>query len=75
MKFTKMLTDQEIDDLKEDDEVLVVNTKNEYEPFIGVLNSIITPIDGYKRLVIVDKNYPEDYVTRYDENLLIFKCK
>lgn len=72
-KFSKKLTEVELNDLEFGELVLVVNTQNEYEPFIGKIDVNRSKMSWYGNKVVTDVNIPEDFVGLSEENTMIFQ--
>lgn len=72
-KFSGQLTEVELNDLEIGELVLVVNTQNAYEPFIGRVDVNRSNMSWYGNKVITDVNIPEDFVGLSEEDTMIFK--
>lgn len=72
MKFTHRLTEVEIMDLELEDNVLVVNTNNDYEPFIGRVAVNDSLLKNYGNKIIKDINAPEGFVGLSEDDTMIF---
>lgn len=72
-KFSNKLTEVELNDLELGELVLVVNTQNEHEPFIGKVDVNRSNMSWYGCKIITDINFPEDFVGLSEEDTMIFK--
>lgn len=75
IRFSMQLTEEEICDLVDGDEVLVVDLNNGYTPFIGKVSKNDSKMRPCVKLIIKDIAIPEDFVWTDDENTKIFKVE
>lgn len=71
MRFGRQLSEEDLYELKVGDRVLVVNTNDEYEPFMGIVGWVDNNLNGLY-LAIIDVNMPKDHVRFNDENIMVF---